>query len=55
MEFAKTGHSREQRPYLPVSNMFIDGAPRLATGVYEVDEIDSFFPSLLLRLVHIGD
>jgi len=30
---------------------FVDGAPRLASGVREVDGIDSFFPSLLLLIV----
>jgi len=32
------------------ASKFIDGAPHLAAGVREIDEIDSFFPLLLLLL-----
>ena len=33
------------------ASKFVDGAPRLAPGVREVDRIESFFPSLLPLLV----
>jgi len=33
------------------ANKFVDGSPRLAARVREVDGVDSFLPSLLLLLL----
>jgi len=49
MEFAETGHRREERPDLPIK--FVDCSPRLAARVRQVDGINSFLPSLLLLLL----
>jgi len=45
MEFAETGHGREERPDLPVSLLMVLHALRLEC---EIDGINSFLPSHLL-------
>ena len=50
MEFAETGHRREDRPRIDLPVSLLMALPRLAGGVREVDEIDNFFPLLLLLL-----
>jgi len=50
MEYGETGY-RLRGVSRPTSK-FIDGAARLATGVQEVDGIDTFLPSLLPLLLN---